>query len=197
MYDRTNSSETLDEARLHLFAQKEKQIEAIPPTEAALLQHTKRAIYQGALIWGNASEPKPDFPSPAYFRWIKNDGQLWEPLWTMFPEATDSCQELVHCKCKMDWRRICKCFKSALPCTALCILVQSSNRSARKMSIFQEIQNSKKSKKSDIKTGYYSSFKITKIYFQEKSLCNFFAQNIESTLPKYAPSILPVNYPVY
>ena len=43
MYDRTSSSETLDEARLHFFAQKEKQIEAIPPTEAALLQRTKSA----------------------------------------------------------------------------------------------------------------------------------------------------------
>ena len=52
MYDRTSSAETLDEARLHLFAQKGKRMEAIPPTEAVLLQHTKRAtcIYQGALI---------------------------------------------------------------------------------------------------------------------------------------------------
>ena len=79
IYDRTSSSENLDEARLHLFAQKGKQIEAIPLTEAALLQHTKRAIYQGALIWGNALEPKPDIPSPADLGWIKKNGQLWEP----------------------------------------------------------------------------------------------------------------------
>ena len=73
MYDRTSSSENLDEARLHLFPHKGKQKEAIPPTEAALLQHTKRAIYQSALIWGNTLEPKPkpDFPSLADFGWIK------------------------------------------------------------------------------------------------------------------------------
>ena len=47
------------------FAQKGKQIEAIHPTEAVLLQHTKRAIYQGALIW-----EKPDFPSHADVGWI-------------------------------------------------------------------------------------------------------------------------------
>ena len=78
MYDRTSSTETLDEARLHIFAQKGKRIETIPPTEAVLLQHTRRAtcIYQGALIWGNALEPKPDFPSPADFWWIKNNDQL-------------------------------------------------------------------------------------------------------------------------
>ena len=71
----------------------------------------------------------------------------------------------------------------------ICILVQSSNRSARTMSIFQEKLNSKKSENSDNKTGDYSSFKITKIYFQKKSLCNFFGKKMESTLPKYAPSI--------
>ena len=44
-----------------------------------------------------------------------------------------------------------------------CILVQSSNRSARIMSIFQE----KKTENSDSKIGDYSSFKFTKIYFQK------------------------------
>ena len=39
------------------------------------------------------------------------------------------------------------------------------------MSIFQETWNSKKSENRDNKTGDYSSFKITKIYFQKKSLC--------------------------
>ena len=53
----------------------------------------------------------------------------------------------------------------------------------------------KKSENSDNKTGDYSSFKIAKIYM---SLCNLFGQKMESTLPKYAPSIYTtVDYPVY
>ena len=36
-------------------------------------------------------------------------------------------------------------------------------------SIFQETWNIKKIEKNEFKTGDYSSFKITKIYFQEKS----------------------------
>ena len=68
-------------------------------------------------------------------------------------------------------------------------LAQSVNWSARIMSIFQETWNGKKSENSDNKTGDYSSFKITEIYFQKKSLCNFFGKKMESTLPKYAPSI--------
>ena len=54
MYDRKGSVERVDQARLQLCTQKDRQIEAIPPTKAALLQHMKRAIYQGSLVWGNA-----------------------------------------------------------------------------------------------------------------------------------------------
>lgn len=36
----------LDEAKKQLFARKAKVFDAIPPTEAALLEHTKRAVYQ-------------------------------------------------------------------------------------------------------------------------------------------------------
>ena len=56
----------------------------------------------------------------------------------------------------------------------------------------------KKIEKNEFKTGDYSAFKITKIYFQKKSFCYFFGQQLEGTLPKYAPSILSaIDYPVY
>ena len=52
--------------------------------------------------------------------------------------------------------------------------------------------------KNEFKTGDYSSFKISKIYFQKTSLCYFFGQRLEGTLPKYAPSTLSaIDYPVY
>ena len=40
--DRSSSAETVDEAMLQLFAQKRRPTEAILPTGAAQLQHTKR-----------------------------------------------------------------------------------------------------------------------------------------------------------
>ena len=58
--------------------------------------------------------------------------------------------------------------------------------------IFRKYKIVKHLKKSDNKTDDYSSFKITKIYLQKKSLYNCFAQNIERTLSKHAPSILPL-----
>ena len=59
-------------------------------------------------------------PSPADFGWSRNSYQVQEPLWTALSEASASYQELVLCKCKVGGRDACKCFRSALPCTALC-----------------------------------------------------------------------------
>ena len=65
-------------------------------------------------------------------------------------------------------------------------------------SIFQETWNIKKIEKNEFKTGDYSFFKITKIYFQKKPLCYFFGQRLQDTLSKYAPSVLSaIDYPVY
>ena len=44
-------------------------------------------------------------------------------------------------------------------------------------SIFQETWNIKKIEKNKFETGDYSSFKITKIYFQKKSLCYLLASD--------------------
>ena len=42
MYDRSSSAEAVDDARLELFARKQRSYEAIPPTRAALVQHIKQ-----------------------------------------------------------------------------------------------------------------------------------------------------------
>lgn len=45
LYDRTISGTSVDEARLELFARKQKSYDAIPPSPAALRKHAKRAAY--------------------------------------------------------------------------------------------------------------------------------------------------------
>ena len=59
-------------------------------------------------------------------------------------------------------------------------------------SMFQETWNIKKIEKNELKTGDFSNFRITKIYFQKKWLCYFFGQRLEGTLPSYATSILSI-----
>ena len=55
---------TGNEARQALFAQGNKSIENVPPTQAALAQHIRRAANQACHIWGQALEPMQELPSP-------------------------------------------------------------------------------------------------------------------------------------
>ena len=118
LYHRTSDQEKVNDVRKVLFTQNSRSLENIPPTEAALRQHIKRASYQ-ANCWNKALTPNPELPSPADWGWRK-DTSGWQPLWTTLPEASESCYELIRCGCKKGCTRKCKCVKAALKCTALC-----------------------------------------------------------------------------
>ena len=60
MCDKTNNLESVNECHRALFCPKGKSIENIPPNEAALLQHYRRAIYQ-AMIWATTDQAQDDF----------------------------------------------------------------------------------------------------------------------------------------
>uniref|UniRef100_UPI00358F05C7 uncharacterized protein n=1 Tax=Myxine glutinosa TaxID=7769 RepID=UPI00358F05C7 len=119
LYDRTCTCSEVNLARKKLFAKKSRSIEAIPPTQAALVQHVKRATYQGGHCWGQSLVPHCYLPSPCDWGWVDNDGQF-DPLWTTLPEAAKSCYELICCGCENGCSGRCKCKKAALKCTALC-----------------------------------------------------------------------------
>ena len=112
MYDRGSDETTVDSARKHMFTSKARSIDAIPPTRAALLQHARRATYQGGHVWGQAQVRDPDLPSPESWGWNKNPTRGWEPMWTLLPEAAVSCSELLRCGCKKGCRGLCKCVKA-------------------------------------------------------------------------------------
>lgn len=65
MYDRSSTAATVYEARFDMFVRKQRSYEAIPPTTAALLQHTKRAAYQAGCVWGQGTQCQPEPESPA------------------------------------------------------------------------------------------------------------------------------------
>ena len=118
LYDRGSELKRVDEARQQLFCQHSRDLERIPPTSAALTQHTLRASYQGGHIWCQAQLTMPVYPSPAEWGWERADG--WRPLWTTLPQAQQSCYELIHCACKKACRGLCRCSKANVQCTALC-----------------------------------------------------------------------------
>lgn len=119
LYDRSSDSTEVNQARKSLFA-KGRQIDHIPPTKAALLEHAKRSTYQAGYVWGRSLEPMQNLPSPNDWGWTRDANNQWTPFWTALPEAAKSCKELVKCNCKKACRVPCKCVKSSLQCTELC-----------------------------------------------------------------------------
>lgn len=126
LYDRRSSLVNVDEARKQLFTNKGRAMDAIPPTKAALVQHIRRAVYQGGHCWGKALQAFPQalqaipralqaFPTPEDWGWT--DPSNWKPLWTTLPQVAG---KKWHCGCKKGCRGQCKCKKAALNCTTLC-----------------------------------------------------------------------------
>ena len=109
----------VNDARKQLFVKKDRQFDAIPPTRAALLEHSKRAVLQAGYIWGQALIPSPTMPNRQDWGWTL-ESSLWRPYWTALPDVMSSCQELVRCGFKKGCRRQCSCVKASLCCTALC-----------------------------------------------------------------------------
>jgi hypothetical protein len=121
LYDRTSTKESVNTARKHLFTKKGRQIENLPPTQSAMIEHIKRAALQGGYYWATALQTQPSLPSPSAWGWTRvNDQKPWEPLWTSIAAVSQCCPELVSCQCKKGCTKRCKCVRAALKCTALC-----------------------------------------------------------------------------
>jgi hypothetical protein len=120
LYDRTSPHTDLNLARMHLFTQKGRAIENIPPSKGALVQHAHRAVFQGGHCWGQCLLPSPVLPSPGDWGWKLDANGIWTPLWSTLPEAMKSMWELISCGCKKGCTGRCKCVNASLQCTALC-----------------------------------------------------------------------------
>lgn len=119
LYDRTSNITSVNDARQELFSKKSRTLENIPPTRAALVNHIKRAVFQGGYIWEQTLLKEPVLPCPSQWGW-QREGSSWVPHWTTLQQAKDSCYELIRCGCKTVCRGRCKCFKANLACTGLC-----------------------------------------------------------------------------
>ena len=88
MYDRTSSQQSVNQARKELFAQKGRSIDGIPPTQAALIQHARRAAHQGGHCWGQTMVAAPELPFPFDWGWMRKDtgdGKFAGPLFQKQP----------------------------------------------------------------------------------------------------------------
>ena len=121
IYDKTSNLEFVNEARKELFCQKNRTMEAIPPTQDALLQHCRRVAYQAG-IWNTSNKAQQDLPSPEGYGWKLSEECKWAPVWITLPVASKACTELVKCGCKSSrgCGGRCACKKAQWKCTELC-----------------------------------------------------------------------------
>ena len=75
LYDCTSSQEYVNEARKELFTQKGRAIDTLPPTQAALVQHTKRVAYQAGHCWSQAMIRNLEIPCPSGARRQREAGK--------------------------------------------------------------------------------------------------------------------------
>lgn len=116
---------SLTETRKVLFTTKDRPLESLPPTSAALYQHTLRSWYQGGQIWGHSCTPVPTIPSPESWGWQRRKEE-WVPRWSTLPPIWEACHELVRCRCKAGCASRCSCMSAGLPCTLLCTFCRGS-----------------------------------------------------------------------
>ena len=102
LYDRGNDDLIVNAARKNLFFRKGRTIENIPPTQAALLQHLLRSMYQ-ANCWQQMCVKLQKLLNPGTFEWECID-EKWTPLWTKLPKVADSSRILVKCGCKKGYK---------------------------------------------------------------------------------------------
>ena len=119
MYDRASKGTSVNEARLDLFARKQKPYNLLLPSRNALIQHAKRAAFQAGHIWAQCITRDSQVQSPSSWGWWK-DGDRWKITWTTLQPISECCRELTKCGCKSDCRGRCKCMKTGMDCTALC-----------------------------------------------------------------------------
>ena len=112
LYNRTSPLSLVNDIREKLFCEN-RSIERLPPTQDALLQHTKRSVYQAG-IWNTSAQALQVLPLPEDFGW-DNSSSTWLPIL----EVSKACRELVKCCCCKGDCLNCTCSKSNLACTTL------------------------------------------------------------------------------
>ena len=120
MYSKGCGLAKVNEARHRLFTSGKKTLESIPPSQAALFEHIKRALLQASFYWNQATSVHQEIP---YFRewgWQREDSGVWLPYWTTLQDASKACSILLHCSCERSCTGNCKCSRAGVRCTGLC-----------------------------------------------------------------------------
>ena len=92
----------------------------IPPSMNALLEHVKRACYQGGWIWRHCMVNRNP-PNPECWGWKLDNGHF-RPKWDTRASNMKKLEDIVTttCSCKVAKCKNCSCGKNNLKCLPFC-----------------------------------------------------------------------------
>lgn len=106
LYNPGTQEVEINKERAAAFRKSKKDLDALPPTQDALILHIKRANYQ-TMVWNKALEPCPSLPKPEDSGWYYSEGLLKPKLMTR-EEVSAACLQLAYCGCSQGRRMLCK-----------------------------------------------------------------------------------------
>lgn len=104
LYDRCSGQDTVNGVRQHLVTHKGTDMENIPPTQDALLQHVLRAAYQAGHIWHQSLVANPMLPDIADYGWIKPipPSTTWKVSFSIYSCSTRTIVFIIFFTDQMD-----------------------------------------------------------------------------------------------
>jgi hypothetical protein len=90
MYDRSSSTNKVNDASLDLFARKQRPYNGIPPSRAALVEHIKRSVLQAA-IGANDVQCGTQTPLSFFQPHLEGDGKVGD-LHSDCPQVCPACK---------------------------------------------------------------------------------------------------------
>ena len=121
MYSKSSGCSRVNDVRRQLFTHGTRTLDHIPPTQEALLQHAKQALYQAGSIWRQARQRHQDVPDASAWSWTQDvNTKLWVLFWTVLYDTSKACALRHHCGCGKACRGNCKCARAGIKCTILC-----------------------------------------------------------------------------
>ena len=104
------------------FRKSKKDLDALPPTQDALILHINRANYH-TMVRNKALEPCPSLLKPVDSGWYYSEGLLKPKLMTR-EEVSAACLQLAYCGCSREGgccvNRRCTCVQLCLSCSKAC-----------------------------------------------------------------------------
>ena len=109
LYCKNSDAQNVDECRCNMFSSG-YPVEKLPPTSAALAEHTRRAMYQSEIRKSCLTKIQ-NRPSPLDWGWAFNDSEELIPFWSCAQSAASIHEIIHHCNCKSTCCFRCSCKK--------------------------------------------------------------------------------------